>query len=149
MAVFEVNESRSEIPISKVSYNEVAAYQSLNLVGYGCTKTVHEPILSEVLLFARGLTVGPEYLVYDFQGRNLNNVYAYNFLTTGKSSGAGASLCLGDSGGPVYLEKTEEIVGVNSSYTFKDSSGVSYVNTHVRLSRVKDWLEPIIAEQKP
>jgi S1-C subfamily serine protease len=54
-----------------------------------------------------------------------------------------ASICPGDSGGPVYKESNQSVIGINSQYIFSDKSGVSYLNTHTRLSEVSDWIHSI------
>jgi hypothetical protein len=80
---------------------------------------------------------------------NLGGSY---FFTPGKNLVAtAASLCPGDSGGPVYRTNrtAETIVGVNAYYSFKppseDGPGVSVTNWHTRLDSgarngVATWL---------
>jgi hypothetical protein len=58
-----------------------------------------------------------------------------------------ASLCLGDSGGPLYRPDRADprVVGVNSDYSFRDQSGVSWTDWHTRTSRgslhdIAEWL---------
>jgi hypothetical protein len=74
-----------------------------------------------------------------------------------------ASLCPGDSGGPLYRGNSgsvQRVVGVNAYYTFNDSSGVSYQNTHTRMSgqpyvigdvywpSVVSWLRSIVPSDR-
>jgi len=69
-----------------------------------------------------------------------------------------ASLCLGDSGGPLYLadESDPRVVGVNSNYSFKtpedesDLGGVSWADWHTRTSLgsgngIGEWLRSLEA----
>lgn len=83
-------------------------------------------------------------------------------LTPGVSHANGnASLCPGDSGGPVLLERpvypggpsfpTNVAIGVNADYTFPPRSGYSTFNIHTRLSNeapnyVGRWLQTILPE---
>jgi hypothetical protein len=63
---------------------------------------------------------------------------------TGTSQAGG--LCPGDSGGALYREGTNRVVGVNASYTFLPDSNVPVTNWHTRLDGdarwgVASWLE--------
>ncbi|HSO39905.1 MAG TPA: hypothetical protein VLT33_45570, partial [Labilithrix sp.] len=82
-------------------------------------------------------------------------------LTPGASHPNGtASLCPGDSGGPVLLDHpvypggpgypTNVVVGINADYTF-NGSGYSTFNIHTRLSDeapnyVGRWLQMVLPE---
>jgi len=56
-----------------------------------------------------------------------------------------ASLCPGDSGGPLYAEDKTTIVGINAYYTFKPNGGPSAYNMHTRISsggrNTRDWID--------
>ena len=83
-------------------------------------------------------------------------------LTPGLSHPNGnASLCPGDSGGPVFLSRsaypggpaspTNIVIGVNADYTFPANSGISTFNIHTRLSNdapnfVGRWLQLVLPE---
>ena len=48
-----------------------------------------------------------------------------------------ASLCPGDSGGPLWRGMTgsvNRVVGVNAYYNFSDNSNISYQNSHTRIT---------------
>ena len=82
-------------------------------------------------------------------------------LTPGASHPNGsASLCPGDSGGPLFLDRpvypggpgypTNVVIGINADYTF-NGSGLSTFNIHTRLSddapnRVGRWLQTVLPE---
>ncbi len=81
--------------------------------------------------------------------------YAQDYLTTMGTSGFGvASLCPGDSGGPLFkgsIANGSYLVGINSGYTFGPGGGASEVNEFARVdtSAVSDWLTGVRAKYPP
>jgi hypothetical protein len=76
------------------------------------------------------------------------DVAASYVITPGLAqSSSAASLCFGDSGGPLYRDTTAEqlVVGVNAYYTFADGNGISTTNWHTRLDPARygvlAWLQ--------
>jgi hypothetical protein len=70
------------------------------------------------------------------------------FATAGRQGGASASLCPGDSGGPVFkgpFAYGGMVVGINAYYTFSDSSGVSVANVFARIATpaVIPWMKDV------
>lgn len=71
----------------------------------------------------------------------------HHFFTAGRALDPNeASLCPGDSGGPVFLGDGQRayVVGVNGAQTSWDSTETSVVNIHARLSTVQAWLQPLL-----
>lgn len=80
-----------------------------------------------------------------------------NIITAGiRADATSASLCPGDSGGPLFLSTPvaqgptfprNQVIAVNAYYTFKDASGKSARNIHARLydnGVTQAWLETIL-----
>ncbi|MCA9602506.1 MAG: trypsin-like serine protease [Polyangiales bacterium] len=113
------------------------------IAGYGCEQSVDTPSPGERLKFARTRTLGRIKSMGGYVGIGY-------FETPGIELGGEASLCPGDSGGPVYRAEgdTTHVVGVNAYYTFNDANGVSATNVHTRLTGgahdVLGWIERIV-----
>ncbi|MCA9581071.1 MAG: trypsin-like serine protease [Myxococcales bacterium] len=127
--------------IAKIDFEPVRPGEKLIINGYGCEATALRPDPAEGLKYARTKVIAGTV--------GLDAQYSY-FETPGRAGDGAASLCPGDSGGPVYREGNPlRIVGVNSYYTFDDDSGVSETNLHARLSggnhRVSSWIEHVFA----
>jgi secreted trypsin-like serine protease len=139
---------------SPVSYQEVLPGAQVKFFGFGCQESINET--KPQLPFkqsAQTLSVGIEALGLDHQDyssfyqEKAQSILEHNFMTYGKRFNKSyASICLGDSGGGVYLNG--KLVGVNSNYTLNDinpdtgdsASGIAFLNLHTRLSTVKTWL---------
>ena len=157
---------------------EAAGYQRrVFLTGYGCEDSVFAPppVWGQPMKERRlGISVAPIEPVSSINkyGPVLNNAQfgpfdGSYFLTPRLSHPNGnASLCPGDSGGPVFLDRpvypggparaTNVVIGVNADYTFDGSydrwgtpSGISTFNIHTRLSNdapnyVSSWLQSVL-----
>ncbi|HXH30782.1 MAG TPA: trypsin-like serine protease [Bacteriovoracaceae bacterium] len=96
----------------------------------------------------------PQGLMSDLVEAYSKEIYKNNILTPGKSKDKNAaSLCIGDSGGPVLFKGN--LVGINTNYTFNDFnkegyslSGISFYNMHSRVSRVRTWLSKIMSSSR-
>jgi hypothetical protein len=136
----------AQIQEASIDLDPVTEGAPLVIMGYGCQKGVGvtESDSKARLKFDKTTAATPSIL--DHEGSSVpwppltpfavNLIGQYAF-TPGRNIGReDASLCPGDSGGPVYRDngKADTIVGVNAYYSFTSSSnGVSRSNWHTRL----------------
>ena len=131
----------SGIPMAKIDARPIARNERMTILGYGCETSLNNPGTSvqRRLKFERLRSQTP-----------LNSAMQHEYIASpGMSQNPSeASLCFGDSGGPVYRgwsRSGTKIVGINAYYTFTSNSGVSFQNLHTDLSRdnphdVVNWL---------
>lgn len=148
IAVVEIAEDTPEIPEARVELDRIPVGAPVVKVGWGCEVTTSLPPGTRVELDRYKLddtvTIVPsevqrhEPRISDEQLALLDDSY---LITAGRDqNGDDASLCLGDSGGPLYLadEADPRVVGVNSDYTFRGDQpapgGVSWTDWHTRTS---------------
>ncbi len=156
IAVIEIAEDTPDIPEARVELDTIAPGTPVVEVGRGCeesTLTPDEHLGRFKVNDATTLPPEPE-LAYvnpplsDSQTTAISNSYLF---TLGQTQDPDASsLCLGDSGGPLYLSDDSDprVVGVNSDYTFVDDSGVSWNDWHTQTALssfhgVGEWLESL------
>ena len=158
IALIRLVDDTPQIPEARVELSDVLPGQRVVKVGYGCQDRVPENQASAgdgeglgPLKAERGWTVPVVQSAppgsYPFRGGF--EPVDESYLTTsghGRYSGFG-SLCLGDSGGPLYLDGVPDlrVVGVNSDYIFHDQPGISWSDLHTRTSLsarhgVASWL---------
>ena len=135
----------STIPMAYVDTNPVASGATVTIQGYGCETSVNSPASTTPRLKYRQLST------QSLAPTSFRNAY---IATPGLTqSSYSASLCPGDSGGPVYRGSSTSptsVVGVNAYYLFTNTSGVSYQNTHTRLGTdniahgVSSWLRGVL-----
>jgi len=155
IAVVEIAEETPDIPEASVALDAVGVGTPVVKVGWGCEERTTVPQESlhlgrfkradAVVIPASEIQVGNP-LISD---ETVATVDASYVVTAGHDQdAANASLCLGDSGGPLYLPDASDprVVGVNSDYTFLPTTdGVSWTDWHTRTSRgslhgVAEWL---------
>jgi hypothetical protein len=146
IAVIETVESPPGT-IATVDTGHVASGDPLMLVGYGCEETLNDPSAPRRLKYAMTEAIDASSSLNGFAQR------AY-FETGGVESEGAASLCPGDSGGPVFRAGSgARIVGINAYYTFGDESGISETNLHTRIGggthAVDVWLERVLHPGAP
>jgi hypothetical protein len=154
-AVIEVAEETPEIPEATIDSREVAAGDPVVMTGYGCENGYGNPSersrfkLESTTALTFAALVHPSPMVSE---EDAPNVAASYVITPGMTSDpASASLCPGDSGGPLYRASSTDllVVGVNAYYSFlPNSNGVSQTNWHTRLDGaarypVLDWLSTL------
>jgi hypothetical protein len=131
----------AEIPAAYISTSVVSSGDQLTIMGYGCEQSVWKG--------------GGGRLKYEVTAaRHIDHFdLKQNYIPTWglEDAPSEASICPGDSGGPVYRGTSmTKIVGVNAFYLFDDrESGVSSTNLHTRLGLggehgVTDWLRQIL-----
>jgi len=165
IAVIELGEDTPQIPAARVELSNIATGAEVVKVGWGCEERTNVDAgdlhLGRYKLSSAATIPVSEIRRYD--GRITDEqeaaVGASYLVTAGHAKDPNsASLCLGDSGGPLYLpdESDPRIVGVNSNYSFKppedesDQGGVSWADWHTRTSLssgtgIGDWLKSLKA----
>lgn len=149
IAVVEIAEDTPQIPAASVELGTIAPGARVFKVGWGCEERTNiDPTTLQLGRYKADDAViipGSEIRHHEspITDGQVVTVDASYLITAGRSQGEGnASLCLGDSGGPLYLADggAPRIVGVNSNYTFPPSSGpddlggVSWTDWHTRTS---------------
>jgi hypothetical protein len=166
VALLELGVDLAEVPIAPVESRPLAAGDEVVVVGFGCTDGVHVAgggVRS--LASATATVVAASAAVHDGSPVSASDepIYAGNYaFTAGPGAGsAHAGLCPGDSGGPLYRRRGNELVvaGVNANYTLRsdeeDAVGLPVTNWHTRLddgsrNNVYAWIESVrVAVQTP
>jgi hypothetical protein len=163
IAVIELGEDTPQIPEARVELTRISDGTPVVKVGWGCEERTNvdasELHLGRFKLASASTIPVSEIRPYedkmtDEQEAALGASY---LITAGHAKDVNsASLCLGDSGGPLYLpdESDPRIVGVNSNYSFKspvddsDQGGVSWADWHTRTSLgsetgIGEWLKAL------
>lgn len=160
IAVIEIAEDTPQIPEARVELGSIPTGTSVIKVGWGCEERTNiDPETLELGRYKRedALTIQASAIQHDdspISDEQVAAVGASYLITAGHAQDPdNASLCLGDSGGPVYLPNSSDprVVGVNSDYTFRplqgpdDLGGVSWTDWHTRTSLdslhdVGEWL---------
>lgn len=166
VAIVELTEesaaSIASVPSARIDAEPVAVNDKLVVMGYGCERglqtgfdytTARLKVQSTVAL-AEGEAIQFRRSPVARPGARTADNY---FFTPGAATApdAAASLCPGDSGGPVYRDDGTGtvIVGVNAYYNFDYAldSAVSVSNWHTRLDRlaregIHDWVRSIVPD---
>jgi hypothetical protein len=140
IALIEVASDTPDIAEAYVDISPVLPGDALIETGYGCETGYGEPFdynlrrlkLEHVVALSADRLLHPG----SFVGvGDEGNIAASYVITPGAGQDHGASLCPGDSGGPLYRDDATQrlVVGVNAYYTFPQGSGVSTTNWHTRL----------------
>ena len=154
IALIEIAEDTPFIPEARVDLAPVELGTELVKVGWGCeVRTNIDAASVQLGRYKRedSVAISASEIVHEtspITEEMAAEIAAQYVVTAGRSqSEAFASLCLGDSGGPLYLPDNGDprVVGVNSDYSFRDESGVSWTDWHTRTSRgslhdVAGWL---------
>lgn len=162
IAVFRILEDTPLIPEARVLLDRIAVGTDVVKLGWGCQTRANDPENSGLEPYKTHNTkiVTVDYVDHEqergsfFSASQIQSIHETYAITAGRAQGAtNASLCPGDSGGPLYLPSATErlVVGVNSDYTFLptteagDLGGVSWTDWHTRTSRdsrhdVGQWL---------
>jgi hypothetical protein len=134
----------ASIPTATIDTNPVNPGDPVVIMGYGCETSLdatfdyaHARLKSQpVVAESVGQAIQPDLTPAPDPAAHIENNY---FFTPGAASNMtpnGASLCPGDSGGPVYRDdgKGLTVVGVNSYYNFDTAHpDVAVNNWHTRL----------------
>lgn len=154
LALVVVNELSPTIPAAVVDGAPVAVGDPVVATGYGCETPGGSPTytfkLQNLNAAASSILNHPGSYV---SGTAITDVAASYVLTPGYAASTSyASLCPGDSGGPLYRQSATDliVVGVNAYYTFPSAPGSnpSQTNWHTRLDTsarysVTSWLQAL------
>ena len=160
IAVIEIAEDTPDIRQARVDLDPVAVGEQVVKVGWGCEERTNiDPSTLELIRYKSddAWVIPTNEIQHDgtyFSSALLNDIGGGYLITAGHAQDPGlASLCLGDSGGPLYIPDNTDprVVGVNSDYTFKpsgdpeDLGGVSWTDWHTKVSTdsihgVAQWL---------
>jgi hypothetical protein len=158
VAVVTLAEDTPKIPAAKVDLHTIGAGEGVIVTGYGCTKSVNTPHADNYQQLRFDITKAiagdalnhPGSFVPSGDPRHDLVVASYVITPGNLANAQEASLCPGDSGGPLYrADGTQSIVvGVNAYYTFKDGTGISMTNWHTRLDvrsrfQIGQWLRTL------
>jgi hypothetical protein len=160
IAVIQIVQDTPQIPQARVQLDPVATGTQVVKVGWGCEERTNiDPNTLELGRYKRAdaSVIGASAIRHDnspITDAQVAAVDASYLITPGRDQNpAYASLCLGDSGGPLYLPNNGDprVVGVNSNYTFRpnqDPGGVSWTDWHTRTSlgsthRIGEWLRDL------
>ncbi len=159
IAVIEIAEDTPEIPEARVELDAIAPGTPVVEVGWGCEESVYTPDThlgrfkaheSTTLPPETALTYVTSISSWPPAESTMTAIMGAYLFTPGRTQDPDtASLCPGDSGGPLYLQDSSDprVVGVNSNYTFtSDGSGVSWNDWHTQTALgsfhgIGEWLE--------
>ncbi len=155
VAVIVVREETPAIPAAEVDPAPVHDDDKVVVTGFGCENGLYKPFGPETREEKVDATraVSKEALSQPgsfVAAGDVDGIAAAYVVTPGHASADfEASLCFGDSGGPLYRGDTASllVVGINAYYTFPEPfDGVSQTNWHTRLDasapgKVTTWLE--------
>ncbi len=154
VAVIEVNDD-TPIQSAFVDARPLGYHAPLTIMGYGCENGLDGGGPSGRLKFEQTLLEPLTTLLHAYSTQDVVSIGSSFFLTPGQSlDGEEASLCFGDSGGPVYRDDPTQslVVGINAYYSFDGSpGGYSYTNWHTRLDtssreNIALWLDTVGAD---
>ena len=151
-----VKEETPAIPVISVNFEPLTEGTEVALVGAGCTRNV-EPGGRAKLRYALTKLVTPDHLVHQHSlYEKIAEVTGLsNWITDGFGvSPNNASLCPGDSGGPLLTKNISgnwEIVGIAADYTFNgpyQDGAVTVTNIHTRLDdqsyhKIGHWIRSV------
>lgn len=135
-----VKEKTPLIPIIPIHFDELPMGTEVTMVGAGCTRS-QEPGGPGRMRYASTLLIGHEHLTHEHSlYKNISQITAdSNWISFGIAQGSQhASLCPGDSGGPLLtqVDGVWKIVGIAADYTFNGpyrDGAPTMTNLHTRL----------------
>jgi hypothetical protein len=161
------NPEFAEIPLAEIGSQRdfTGSGQKVTIMGYGCTEGVNEPLASKSRLKVKELRllVASEISASDLIPEEIRATFLKHYYQTPGQNWTerdvrlgerAASLCPGDSGGPVYAAMDDgfSVIGINSFMVSPedDERGISAVNAHAKVDResapeVFRWIQRVAA----
>jgi secreted trypsin-like serine protease len=131
-----------------LDWNQVADNTDLKIWGYGCQLGQKQESFQEVRKVGNSKSIDLNTIESNLLLDRADEIYKINIISRGQEfSSDSASVCSGDSGGPVMVGG--KIVGVNTYSISEEGKDVSKINTHARLALQKNWLEEIFFASQP
>ena len=147
LAIIKIKDNFNDVKKINISFDRVDEGQTVSIMGTGCEISIKSRMPYAKKLKVKNVKViNKNYSKNNFAKAHPSQIDAVNYITEGRNfNKMSASLCSGDSGGPVFTTDAKAVIGVNSYYTFNDGSGVSYTNLHARLDieDVRQWIESV------
>ncbi len=151
LALVDVKEDTAEIPSALLDFRTIYEDEDVFVAGYGCENSAFGGEQLRGRFSSKKIQTVSVQTVRDIYPLESLDAFGFrNILTKGVTFDSNAaSLCPGDSGGPLYGPKPsmtsqapalDHLIGVNSYYLFTDDSGKSTFNSHTRLAEAQDWL---------
>lgn len=150
-----VKEETPAIPIIPVHFEELHSGTEVAMVGGGCTRSV-EPGGAGKMRYALTNLITSDHLTHEHSlYRNIAEITGQsNWITPGyDKENVNASLCPGDSGGPLLTNINDEwkIVGIAADYTFDgpyQDGAPTITNLHTRLddqsfNQIGEWIRNV------
>ncbi|MGC4070335.1 MAG: trypsin-like serine protease, partial [Polyangiaceae bacterium] len=124
VALVIVNEDTPDVPEAAIDDTPVAAGDGVVMTGYGCDNGTNRPSTSPGLKIHNVVAYDP--LVYSSAGVAASYVVTQGIADDPNS----ASLCPGDSGGPLYRQghNRQLVVGINALLAYTNEAGISFAN---------------------
>lgn len=154
VALIIVKEDTPLITQAYVNFGTLGQGTAIDIMGYGCEAgrtgpggVPGDPSLPWGRLKYHSTRVQAPSILSNLGLPVTSPLQNHHFFTAGKALDATeASLCPGDSGGPIFLGDGQRayVVGVNGAQTSWDSTETSVVNIHAKLSTVQTWLQPLL-----
>ncbi len=141
VALFIVKTETPQIPVININFSPLVVGDEVSMVGAGCTRDI-EPGGRGEMRYALTNILSHEALVHRHSlYRNIAEITGQSdWVTPGYGvSARNASLCPGDSGGPMLSKNASgewEIAGIAADYTFNGpyrDGNVTVTNLHTRL----------------
>ena len=129
VALIIVAEDTPDVPAARIDDTPVVPGDAVVMTGYGCENGFDQP--SPPARFKVHQTVAVDPLIYSPGEQEVAEAYVVTPGLDGNPSSA--SLCAGDSGGPLYRAGTNLVVGVNALAAWTSPQGITFANWHTRL----------------
>jgi secreted trypsin-like serine protease len=156
IAILEVDTSKGnyikkfqDLQTVEMDFSPVLAGEKLTTYGYGCEKIddLDNPLshkkMAEIETLPLSSLSSTCSSIAPIINQNASQIYSAQIVSSTLATGGKASLCKGDSGGPIL--RNGKIVGVNSQYIIDQTSPIedNFLNLHSRLSEVKTWINSV------
>jgi hypothetical protein len=144
VALVIVNEDSPDVPQAAIDDTPVAPGDGVVLTGYGCDNGTERPSTSPGLKLQNTVAVAASL----YSMASVGETYV---VTRGLADDpTSASLCYGDSGGPLYRQgkNRQLVVGVNALLASSNAEGIAFADWHTRLdtnssTNVFQWLKDL------